>query len=881
MTRGMVCRRNSLWSLLLALAVPLLAAGLVHAQAAEPRAPMSVDQLIAALTLDEKLALLEGQAEPDSAHKQYQAGYLPGVPRLGIPALRFADGPPGVATRTPSTGMTCTMGLAATFSAEDAQRNGDVIGRDARALGQDVVLEPYINLHRDAAWGRSYNTLGEDPLLTGTLGAALIRGIQSQGVMAQAKHFLGFEGSLNVEIDEQTLHEVYLAPFVHAVEAGVASIMCAYNVINGHQACGSAPLLTQVLRNELGFTGFVTSDWGANHANTYLNAGLDLEMPGADDAAGLPVPAYFARPKLHNGLSTHSIAEARIDEAVRRILVQYQRFGRLSPGYQRTLGAQDRRGNAAVVLQTARHAATLLKNDGGLLPLRGAALGSLALVGPTARQTLATDGGGEKAGGIVSRQLGTEQALAQLLRGQAGAHVSFALADDLGGVAIPASVLSHDGKPGLARVDDKTGKRGVDAQLEFVRGRNSALPAASSVHWSGTLTVPERGAYWLNIQALGATAKLTVDGKKLNTVGAGMTDLPRYGVVHPTDGNAPVPTPDGLANSRKWLELEPGAHELLVVARADVSRAPVQLRLAWVTPAQQRAQRVAAVETARRAHTAVVFARSSSDNASQHLPEQQDELISQVARANKNTVVVLNTSQPVAMPWLSDVQAVLQMWYPGDEGGAATADVLLGRTNPGGHLPFTWPRTIEQTVAHQAEHPERSSAGLGGSGSCAAFGDTTGHGCGLTRYGEGVHVGYRFFDQTRQTPLYPFGFGLSYTTFAYSDLRVTQASDGALDVSFELRNTGSRSGDATPQLYLGAPHEPPPSVQFAERALAAFTRVSLAPRASLRVSLRVASRQLQYWSRTQGWLRATGPRTLYLGEHARHVAQQTDVNVLP
>src|SRR5580658_4687694 len=247
-----------------------------------------VEGLLARMTLDEKIELLHGAAEP-SATTQGQAGYLPGIARLGIAPLRFADGPPGVLTRYPATALTATMGLAATFSPEDARANGVVIARDARNLGIDVVLQPYINMDRDPTFARAYNTYGEDPLLTGTMGAALIRGIQGEGIMAQAKHFIGYDGANDVTLDAQTLHEIYLAPFEAAVQARVASIMCSYNVINGAYACGNRALLTGVLRDELKFDGFVTSDWGAVHATSFLEAGDDLEMPGS----GTTMDSYF------------------------------------------------------------------------------------------------------------------------------------------------------------------------------------------------------------------------------------------------------------------------------------------------------------------------------------------------------------------------------------------------------------------------------------------------------------------------------------------------------------------------------------------------------------------------------------------------------------
>src|SRR6204780_4261408 len=214
--------------------------------------PDAADRLLAAMTLADKIAMVHGATE-SAASYQGHAGNLPGVPRLGIPALRLADGPPGVLTRQVSTALPATMALAATFSRDDARANGVVIGRDARALGIDLVLEPFINIYRDPGFSRSYNTYGEDPLLTGQIGAALVRGIQSQGVMAQAKHYVAFDGANDVQLDAQTLHEIYAAPFADVVDAGVASIMCAYSKVNGQFDCGSAALLNGLLRGELGF----------------------------------------------------------------------------------------------------------------------------------------------------------------------------------------------------------------------------------------------------------------------------------------------------------------------------------------------------------------------------------------------------------------------------------------------------------------------------------------------------------------------------------------------------------------------------------------------------------------------------------------------------
>src|SRR5271156_4276511 len=236
-----------------------------------------VDRLLKQMTLEEKMSLIRGGLEGPSVY-QGQAGYLPGVPRLHVPSLRMADGPPGLLTRVAGQAETATMGVAATFSTKDAEANGVVIGREARSLGIDVVLQPFINIDRDITFTRAYNTFGEDPFLTGQMGAAEIRGAQAQDVMAQAKHYVAYDTeSYNVFVDQQTLHEVYAAPFVQAVRAGVSSIMCSYNRINGPFACNNADTLKTLLKGEMGFKGFVTSDWGAGHSVMFIDHGIDME----------------------------------------------------------------------------------------------------------------------------------------------------------------------------------------------------------------------------------------------------------------------------------------------------------------------------------------------------------------------------------------------------------------------------------------------------------------------------------------------------------------------------------------------------------------------------------------------------------------------------
>jgi beta-glucosidase len=848
-----------------------------------------VDRLLSEMTLDEKLTLLEGSQEAASTN-QFTAGYLPGIPRLGIPSLRLSDGPPGVATSKPSTGMTATMAVAATFSQRDAYRNGAVIGRDARALGVDVVLEPFVNIDRDPTWGRAFNTFGEDPLLSGQTGASEIEGIQGQGTMAMVKHYIAYDGGNNVVLDSATLHEIYLQPFTDAIDAGVASIMCSYNTVNvvsalpsaggtpGPYACGNSSTLTQVLRDELGFKGFVTSDWGANHATNFINAGMNMEMPGT--GFGGLIPQYYSATALQAAITAGTIKMATIDDAVGHILYEMDRFGLLTAGSagggsRHNVTPEPTSADERVVQQTAQDAATLLKNDGNALPLSKAGLSDVALIGPGAGQTIAVGQAGENASGIVSEQTGTYQ----VLKNTDGVHATYAVADDMTGTAVPASALSNQGQPGLLRTISGTST--VVPQLDNTSANGQALPAGSKATWTGDLTVPAAGSYWINLGLLGASGSISLDGKTIAQTGFIGGTAPRYGVLRPGD-NSIVPTTDGLDNLRSQLTLTAGQHTISVSIAPDASSATEQVRLDWVTPAQQQADHDAAVTTAKNAKTAVVFAWSTG-SLDAPLPEGQDQLISDIAAVNPDTIVVLNTSDPVAMPWLSKVKAVLEMWYPGDTGGYATANVLTGRTNPAGRLPFTWPASPDQGVANQpATHPERTSNGVDSSGKyCASPGGPFGGGpqC-TTTYTEGIYEGYRWYDQQHQTPLYPFGYGLSYTSFGYEDLSWHHAQAGGVTVTFRVINTGTTTGDEVPQVYLGAPATARAGAQFADKALAAYTRITLHPGQSKLVRLTIPLRQLQYWNTSSSnWITATGQRAIYVGGNERTDELTTTITV--
>ena len=872
-----------------------LSATIAHSQAVPVvTGDARVDKLLSEMTLEEKLTLIHGTHEDPNVY-QGEAGYLGGVPRLGISGLRFADGPPGVLTRHPSQAETATMGVAATFSVKDAKENGIVIGREDRALGIDVSLQPFINIDRDLEFDRGYNTFGEDAFLTSQIGAAEIEGIQSQHVMAQAKHFVGYDSdSTSTYIDEQTLHEVYVAPFDAAVKAGVSSIMCSYNRINGTFACDNQSTLTKILRDEIGFKGFVTSDWGATHAVTFINSGLDVEMPGEPAPNDSGVSFFDAQPapppkplnpaggettdddmtdmygghipeepvlphedggdvgvklspeKMPEALKDGKVNEAAITRAAGRVLYEIVRFGYMDGLSKHEVTEQAIEANAKVIEKTGEDAAVLLKNEDGVLPLKSTDLNSVVLIGPTAGQIDSIGINGERSVGLPSRQVGPLTAMRKI---SGNSNISFAVDDDMTGTTIPAGALSHDGKPGLERTS--AGESQTDPILNFTSKNGTPLPPNSTVIWRGTLTVPHAGNYWLYLQALGTNARISLDGKRLAGTGAFQGGV--HGDILQANQDNVIPTTDGLDNVRCAVDLTAGPHTIEISIGPDSSNAPVQVRLNWYTPEQRKADHEAAIAAAKNAKIAVVFLWTRLEPVF-GLPGGQNKLVEDVAAVNPNTVVVLNTSQPVALPWVDKVKAVLEMWWPGDEGGWSTANLLLGKTSPAGRLPVTWGKSLTDYLATDPKYPERSHKGIDGK----------------TTYTEGVNVGYRWFDKENIDPLFAFGHGLTYTTFEYSGLKVERANDGGLNVSVSIKNTGKMDSDEVPQVYLSAPNEIPAGVQFPVRALVAFDRVHIASGQSKAVTLHVAPRQLQYWF-TAGskWVTASGKRTVSVGTSSR------------
>jgi beta-glucosidase len=751
-------------------------------------APVSqrVAQLMGQMSLADEISMVEGHGTSNP-----YVFYTPAIPALCIPAVGLEDGPAGVADGlTGVTELPAGVALAATWDPSLAGQYGRVIGAEEYGKGASANLGPTVNIDRDPRWGRSFEALSEDPFLNSSLDVPEIAGVQSQDVEAQVKHLAVYNQETyrntpadNVIIDSRTEHEIYLPSFYAAVKSGDASVMCSYAVINGSFACNDADLETSILRDEWDFPGFVMSDYGALHSTQGAVQGTDQEQP---------FNTYYGTP-LQTAVQDGTIGKSVLNTMVQRVLTvmfQYKLFSRPRTGT--TSATVTTPAHVALATSVAEAGTTLLKN-GGVLPLSSG--GSIAVVGPSA-DTSPTYAGGGSAYVIPS---GTVSPL-DGIKAAAGSGTSVAyqpgLPADTALPAIPAADLS----PAYA-------------------------PTPFGGSYSGTLTAPETGTYVLAITnpcGCYTSTYLSLDGKQI-------IDDPSTPPVH---------------TYSVAVQLTAGKTYALAISGASS-------QLLWDTPSALAPGIAAAVSAAKSASVAVVVVSDdteseATDRPSLNLPSAQDELISAVAAANPHTVVVVDAGAPVAMPWLPAVAGVVDAWYPGQTSGTALASVLFGQTDPGGHLPVTFPASLSQV-------PASTTAQFPGNGT-------------TVQYSEGVDVGYRWYDAKDVTPLFPFGFGLSYTQFAFSHLSLSRSVvDGTQDtrVSAVVTNTGHRAGSEVAQLYLsdpGASGEPP-------RQLAGFQRVSLAPGQSARVSFVVTPQDESWWSDSaNGWSQTAGSYRVYVGD---------------
>ena len=801
------------------------------------------DELIAQMTLAEKIALLHG------AGGSY-VGNVPANTRLGIPAIALEDGPAGVADgMTGVTAFPAPVGVAASWDTSLMNQYGQDLGAEEYGKGANVALAPTVNILRNPVWGRSFESLGEDPYLTSQMGVASIQGIQSQNVIATVKHFAANNQEYNrttdsSNVDERTLHEIYMPAFQAAVQQGnVGAVMCSYNKINDIYACEQPYTLNDVLKTQWGFPGFVMSDWGATHSTLQASAaGLDLQMP--DDS--------FYGNALQTAVQNGQVSIQTINEMVHRILRTMFALGLFDhpttglPGNTVTTAAHDQ-----FTATAAEQSAVLLQNTNGILPLNAGSLGSLAVIGSDASSSPMIAGNGSahvNASSVVTPLQGITN------RAGSGVNVQYAQGDSANGAepAVTSQYLapSSGSGPGLyAQFYNNMTLSGspvltrVDPQVDFNWNGNSPGNGVNATQWSakwtGTLTAPQTGTYTFSITS-DYGSRLFINNQKLIDNWRDQGSTTATGTIALTAGQSYTIEADyyqngGLSN----------------------------MTLGWLLPDGSNSPINQAVALAKSSSVAVVFANDQesegADRSNLSLPSNQDQLIEAVAQANPRTIVVLNTGAPVLMPWVKQVQGIVEAWYPGQEDGNAIAAVLFGDVNPSGKLPMTFPASDSQVPANtQAQYPGVNDE---------------------SAYSEGLDVGYRYYDANNLTPLFPFGYGLSYTSFSYSNLSLSPASgpfNGTVTVSATLKNTGSRSGADVAQVYVSFPSsagEPP-------KQLKGFQKVSLAAGQSQTVSFKLNASAFSYWDTTaHNWVVPQGTFQIAVGDSSRNLPLQGNYQV--
>jgi beta-glucosidase len=798
-----------------------------------------IDELLGRMSLEEKVSMLAGS---DIWHGT-------GVPRLGIPPIKMTDGPCGARGGRPDSGTTaacfpCGTALAATWNPELVERVGVALAEEARTKGAQVLLAPTVNIHRSPLAGRNFECYSEDPHLTARIAVAYIRGVQSRNVGACIKHFVcndsEFErNTISSEVGERALREIYLAPFEAAVkEAKPWSVMAAYNRVNGTYASEHPRLLTDILRREWGFEGFVVSDWyGTRSTAAAVEAGLDLEMPG---------PPRHRGEKLLDAVKAGAVSESRLDAAVRRLLELTLRSGRLDHPEEAAEESIDRPEHRRLAREAAAEAIVLLKNESDVLPLDRQEIRTLAVIGPSADAAHLQGGG--------SAGVPPHYGVTPLEGIRAGCGAEVAVRYERGCTnhkvlpAIDARLVPSGFEVEYFDNPDLSGDPALTEHSRridfFWEGRIEPKldPEIHSVRFTGTFTPIENGAYTLSLTSAGRS-RLFIDGIELIDNWTQQTRGDSYFGA-------------GTVEVKAQLEMREGEEREIRIEYCRSNPFIAGIRVGALLPVpDDLIDRAAAAAAEADAAVVVVglddkWEGEGGDRLDMELPGRQRELVERMAAANRSTVVVVNAGSPVAMDWLDRVPAVLEVWYPGQELGNALADVLFGEVNPSGKLPTTFPKRLEDNPAY-LNYPGENGEVL---------------------YGEGIFVGYRYYDRKRIEPRFAFGHGLSYTRFHYGELRLDRdrmAMDDELVVSVEVTNSGERAGSEVVQLYLS---DLECSLARPGQELKAFEKIALEPGETKEVRFMLTRPALSFYDPAQkGWVAEAGQFEVRVGSSSRDI----------
>ena len=810
----------------------------VRAQSAHDE--KQIDDAIAKMTLEEKIHMLSGATMMSSA----------GIPRLGIPAFRMSDGPMGAHVPPPSTAYAAGIGLAASWDRDLATKVGVQIGRDARSRGASYLLGPGVNIYRAPLNGRNFEYFGEDPFLAAETAVSYIDGVQSQGVSATIKHYAAnnseyFRFTEDSVVSERALREIYLPAFEAAVrKAHVGAIMDSYNLLNGQHATENYHLNVEIAKQQWGFGGVLMSDWWATHDGVAAaNGGLDLEMPFG----------YFMNEKtLLPAVKDGKVKESVIDDKIRRLLRDGYRFGWIARDPLDTSIPRYNQQGRLAALQSAREGIVLLKNQGNLLPLDPAKVKTIAVIGPDAFPAIPTAGGSGQIPTFtevsalkgISDRLGVN---ANVVYDRGVPKLSIlavrtGFMQALGKFALGLTVETFDnpefsGKPIATRTEmfANSGQNILDspdltevinsipAQLMMSMMPSGPTATTKFERWTGFYFARAHGNYVVFAENQGKY-RLKIDDATV----IDHSEIPKF------------------ALTQRVVPLTPGPHKVVMDVLGPPQFGEAQIKIGIVQEGTLVNQ--SAIDLARKADAVVVAVGFDQDIETEgadrefQLPPGQEELIEKIAAVNPNTIVTVTAGGSVdASRWLDHVAALLENWYPGQEGGTALAEVLFGDVNPTGRLPISWEKSLADNPSYAYYYPTPGTLTI--------------------PYKDDVFVGYRGYEHDGVKPLFPFGFGLSYTTFKYSGLKIHPGAEpGAYEVSFEVTNTGTRAGADVAQVYISEDH---PEVPRPPQELKGFARVVLEPGQSRRVTVPLDARSFTWYDeKAAAWRAAAGSFTI-------------------
>lgn len=961
-----------------------------------------VNALLKTMTTEEKYTFLGGNGTGDT---EGNAGYLKGVPRLGVPMIKMYDGPAGLLYPQDTTNPPQEQMLAATWDESMAEMYGEAVGNENLAIGGCMMLSAQLDIQRQPQFQRTKDQMGEDPYLLSSMADDLVNGMTKNGGIAVLKHYGAFAQNAspgtntNVEVSEQALHETYLAGFESAIKTNDSiGVMSSYNKLSGTWASASTELQENILHNMWGFDGFTITDWGGNHEYT-LDKGTDVEMPSLSNNSQAKTQA-----KVDAGEMTQEEADALVDKSVKRVLTAYAKGGYLTlvqvdeDGYAkeeagRTELIKPGTDNQALadlydacneaVEKVAEEGGVLLKNENKTLPLDTTGDKSVAVVGVNG-MTLISGIGGERSYGSIRAMtspyealtdiLGTDKVEGQVYNDKIGTIIptenlyTTAAGSEHGAVrtygtgksaetggnyqgqfvsnSVPETKMEGHEIGEFCQVDEKIDFNTNSKTYRNAEGGNAFDYTQNPAYtWTTYLEAPEDGEYSIILQSIGAKAAMSIyeldeDGNPTEkAIGSGSGASTNQGTQY-YGGIIPSETGENLSTAS--VKLEAGKRYMIGIASENagaVNGKDMQVGLAWVTPSQKQANIDNAIKAAENNDTVVVFAyaqvsdpKSTREATTLKLDAYQQTMIQNVAKAahekgNKVAVVLNNDSAVVMEDWIDDVDAILEMYYPGQRGGVATAKLLTGEVNPSGKLAYTIPKKDTDTLItisdeawnrfekeDETEDTEKQSdvatqeAGGGFPGGGFPGGGFPGGGfpgggfpgfgggkANTTYFDEGINTGYKWFDENSIEPQFDFGYGLSYTTFEYSDMSVAEnATDGEVagyDVTFTVTNTGDVAGSEVAQVYLGEA-QVPEGIQTSKYALAGYEKVKdIQPGETREVTVHVSGRSLSYWNSNQEelnvnadgtkdkWTLATGDRKIYVGSASDKLLMEKTVDV--